>query len=344
MNGSVIALDDIGGREAAAMLVDGRLVDLLVAGPATALPGTIYRAIADRPLKGLGAMMLRLTGGASGYLREAVGLKPGSAILVQVTGHAEDGKAVPVTAKVLFKSRYCIVTPDAPGINVSRAIKDEDLRESLLAVATMAMQGSAHGLILRTLCETGEDEVIAKDIAEMRDLAVATLALAQGREPELLVAGAGPHAMAWREWPAPDQLDDEAGAFQRHNVIEQVQSLAFAKVGLGGGAFAYIEPTKALVAVDVNTGADISPAAALKANLALAKDLPRQLRLRGLGGQITVDFAPISKRDRLAVESALKSAFKADSIDTALAGWTPLGHFELQRKRERQPIDFGALA
>ncbi len=77
---------------------------------------------------------------------------------------------------------------------------------------------------------------------------------------------------------------------------------------------------------------------ALKANLATARDLPRQLRCRGLGGQITVDFAPMLKRDRRDLEQLLRSAFRADAIDTVLAGWTPLGHFELQRKRERLPI------
>ena len=103
----------------------------------------------------------------------------------------------------------------------------------------------------------------------------------------------------------------------------------------------YVEPTRALVAVDVNTGGDTSPAAGLKANIAAVRDLPRQLRTRGLGGQITLDLAPMAKRDRQAFESIMRSAFKNDSIDTTLAGWTPLGHFELQRKRERLPLADG---
>jgi Rne/Rng family ribonuclease len=99
-----------------------------------------------------------------------------------------------------------------------------------------------------------------------------------------------------------------------------------------------IEPTRALVAVDVNTGGDFSPAATLKANLAAARDLPRQLRLRGLGGQITVDFAPLAHRDRPRIEAALRAALAEDGIETTLSGWTPLGHLELQRKRTRRPI------
>ena len=97
----------------------------------------------------------------------------------------------------------------------------------------------------------------------------------------------------------------------------------------------YVEPTRALVAVDVNTGGNFSPAAGLKANLAAARELPRQLRLRGLGGQVVLDLAPMGKKDRRGFETALRAAFRADTVDTALVGWTPLGHYELQRKRDR---------
>ncbi|MCB1331935.1 MAG: ribonuclease E/G, partial [Maritimibacter sp.] len=79
-------------------------------------------------------------------------------------------------------------------------------------------------------------------------------------------------------------------------------------------------------------------AAGLKANIALARELPRQLRCRGLGGQIVVDFAPMPKKDRPALEQVLRAALRADPVETALAGWTPLGLCELQRKRERRPL------
>jgi ribonuclease G len=107
---------------------------------------------------------------------------------------------------------------------------------------------------------------------------------------------------------------------------------------LPNGGYMWIEPTRALIAVDVNSGPDISLAATLKTNLAAAKELPRQLRLRGLGGQITLDLAPLAKKDRKQFENALRNAFRADSVETSLVGWTPLGHYELQRKRERLPL------
>ena len=99
-----------------------------------------------------------------------------------------------------------------------------------------------------------------------------------------------------------------------------------------------MEPTRALVAVDVNTGSDTSLAAGVKANMACARALPRALRCLGLGGQIVIDAAPMPKKDRRAFESALRAAFKSDPEETTLVGWTTLGHFELQRKRARLPL------
>ena len=81
-----------------------------------------------------------------------------------------------------------------------------------------------------------------------------------------------------------------------------------------------------------------SPAAALKANIALARDLPRQLRLRGLGGQIVIDFAPISKRERGILDQELKKAFRPEGPDAVLTGWTAMGLYEMNRKRDRIPL------
>lgn len=126
--------------------------------------------------------------------------------------------------------------------------------------------------------------------------------------------------------------------FEVTGVNELIDALKTSSVAVSGDASMVVEPTSALVAVDVNTGADFSPAAGLKANLAAAKDLPRQLRLRGLGGQIAVDFAPMEKKHRRTLEEALKKAFRTDPVETSLVGWTSLGLFEIQRKRERRPL------
>ncbi|MBL4917387.1 ribonuclease E/G [Szabonella alba] len=341
MQGRVILLDEIGEREVAALLIDGRLEELLV-DPSDDRPltGAIYRAIADRPMKGMGGMFVKLPG-ASGFLRQTDGLAPGRPVLVQVTGPAEPGKAVPVTTRLLFKSRHAIVTPGAPGLNISRRIRDSEIRATLeaLAVAGMAGADAGLGLILRSACEGAEADEIAGDIAQMRGLAEAVLADLVGG-PELLVEGAGARDTAWRDWaePAPDAVEDRKGCFADHGVEDMIEALLGPRVDLDGGAHMMVEPTRALVAVDVNTGGDSSPAAGLKTNIAAARELPRQLRLRGLGGQIVVDFAPMPKRDRAVLDQVLRAAFKGEAAETNLAGWTTIGLYELVRKRDRAPL------
>ena len=339
MIGRVIVLDVVAGRGAAALLIDGQLEDLAVdPSDDTPLPGAIFRAVADRPMKGLGGMFVRLPQG-SGFLRQTAGIAPGQRIIVQTTGPAEPGKALPVTTRLLFKSRLAIVTPGAPGLNISRRIKDETLRAELetLAVATMAGADEALGLILRSAAAGAAPETIAADITAMRDLAAAVLADLDGG-PELLVEGAGAQETAWRDWADPEPDEVIEGGFEAQGVLDLIAALHDPKVGLAGGGNMLIEPTRALVAIDVNTGPDTSPAASLKVNIAAARDLPRQLRLRGLGGQIVVDFAPMPKKERAILDQVLRAAFKSEGAETNLAGWTTLGLFELTRRRDRLPL------
>jgi Ribonuclease G/E len=342
MKGRVVLLDHVAGRAAAALMVDGHLADLLIdpseaAGP---MPGAIFRAVADRPMKGQGGVTVSL-GEDKGFLKQAKGISPGDRLLVQVTGPAEEGKAAPVTTRILFKSRYAIVTPEAPGLNISRRIRDEAERDRLLEIAHAAMEGAAqgHGLILRSAAEEVDEDALEADITAMRDLAAAVMADTAGA-PECLVDAPDAHHLAWRDWadPDPDEVIEAAGCFDTHGVIDAVEAALAARLTLPGGASAYVEPTRALVAVDVNTGGDTSLAAGLKANLAVSRALPRVLRIKGLGGQITLDFAPMPKKDRRVIEDALRRAFREDGAEVVLAGWTPLGCYELQKKRDRPPL------
>lgn len=340
MIGRMVVLGAFRDREAAALVVDGRLEDLLIAaGHEGFAPGAILRGVVDRQMKGQGGVFVRLPDGVKGFLREVSGLRPGQAVLVQVAGGTEPGKALPLTPRLLFKGRHAIVTPAAPGLNISRRIRDEDERARLAALATDGMAGSDFGLILRSACMVAEDDDIADDIARMRELAESVLADAAG-DPELLVDAPSPHEEAWRDWadPAPDAVATGATSFADQGIDAMIDDVLAIQVPLAGGGHMAIEPTRALIAVDVNTGADTSPAAGLKANIAAARDLPRQLRLRGLGGQVTIDFAPMPKKDRAVLEQQLRSAFKAEAAESSLAGWTPLGNYELQRKRDRQRL------
>ncbi|MCP5088822.1 MAG: ribonuclease G [Rhodobacteraceae bacterium] len=342
--GRLVLIDEIDGQECAALVVDGRLQDLLIdsAKAGRPQPEAIYRAKVLRPMKGQNGVTVDLGNGRTGFLKQAKGLSQGQILLVQVLTHAEPGKAPPVGTKLLFKSRFAIVTPDAPGFNIARKIRDDDERDRLLEVAHEALAGAPEGLglILRSACEGVGDDVVFDDIAEMRALAEKVGAEADAGQSELLLDAPNPAIRAWRDWadPEPDEVVQDKGILEISGVRDLIDAVCLPGVPLAGGASMIVEPTAALVAVDVNTGSDFSLTAGLNANMATAKDLPRQLRLRGLGGQIVADFAPMPRKDRRQLEQTLGRAFRADGIETTLVGWTPLGHFELQRKRERIPL------
>ncbi|MBT8457268.1 MAG: ribonuclease G [Rhodobacteraceae bacterium] len=361
---------------AAALVEDGKLQDFILDPPNDTYPplsGQVWTGKITRKLPGGGGAFCA-RGALEGYLRQAKGLKSGDTLLVQVVSLPEHGKAPTVTQRVLFKGPRLILTHHAAGINVSRQIRDTDEAQRLKSAVTEAMEDvrDAYGLdedvgaIVRSAARGEEARHLR---AELEGLANQYKVL---RSRDNAVGG-GTSALdiALTEWlfPMPQQIlvspklarvlskpeppfeamefwgderflpllhgeDDPFAAFGLH---DEIARLSAPEVPLGGGSMV-IEPTRALVAVDVNTGGDFSPAAGLKINLAAARDLPRQLRLRGLGGQIIVDFAAMPKGQRRTLEEALKKAFRDDPIETALVGWTNLGLFELQRKRERRPL------
>lgn len=341
MKGRQVVLGHLFGLEAAALMQDGQLIDLLVASdPLTALPpGAICRAATDRFMKGQGGVFLRLPEGQTGYLRDRKGVSEGKPLLVQIAGVAEDGKALPLSTRLLFRGRHVLVTPGAPGVNVSRSIRNEDRRDELAALGRAALEDRPYGLIMRSAGLEAEDAEIAEELYELLDLTDRICAETSGG-PELLLDAPTPWEQAWMDWaePAPDAIEEGPDSFDRCGVLEAVDALLTPRIALPGSGDAHIEATRALVAVDVNTGNDTSLAAGLKANIALARELPRQLALRGLGGQIVIDFAPMPKRDRATLDQVLQAAFRGAGSETTLVGWTAMGLYELTRKRDRVPL------
>ncbi|MDE0211754.1 MAG: ribonuclease E/G [Boseongicola sp.] len=337
MKGSVIAMDRIFGRQAAARIVDGALDDLLVDPPDDRVrPGAIYRAKAGRPMKGQGGMILETPDGPL-FLRNAKGIAQGDTALVQASTYAEREKAAPATQRILFKGRHAMLTPGAPGRNISRAIMNQERRAALQEILDEVELPESLGIVLRTGADTAEDADVREEIGRLADIAGMVLNESRSGGPARLLDGPSAPELALRDWPRSRDLDDSPGSFDRFGVDEMIDALRSPHVMFGGGSVA-VEPTRALVAVDVNAAGSSSTAAGLKANLAALRALPRALRLRGLGGQILVDLAPLAKRDRRRVEDTAKSAFRACPVDTTFAGWTPLGHMELLRKRERLPL------
>ena len=340
--GRIVVLDEVNGKPAAALLVNGQIHDLLIeADNNLPKPEAIYRGRTTLPMKGQNGIILDIGNGQKAFLRNAKGIPQGTQMTVQVATHAEIGKATPVVNKLIFKSRYCIVTPDAPGLNIARSIKDDEERDRLLEIVheVSTNRSTEYGLIIRSSAMDIDADAISDDINAMYDLADNVMSQTSG-DPALIMPAPTAEMKAWRDWvnPDPDEVIKEINSFETMGIWDHIEKLKHSKSKLPNGASMIIEPTSAFVAVDVNTGNDFSLSAGLKANLAVAKELPNQLSLRGLGGQIIIDFAPSPKKDRKLIETALNSSFRKGKIDTVVVGWTTLGNFELQRKRERIPL------
>ncbi len=357
MKGRIIVLN--AKPRHAALVVDGVVEDLLLdSGASLPMPGEIHLARVDRKIQG--AAFVDLGNGQMGYLRDVKGLQGQKNLLVQIACVAEPGKAIPVERRLLIKGRNLILTPGAPGVNVSRQIRDPEERERL--TSALPEPADDTGIIVRSAAKDAPVEVLQAEYAELTIRRVAAM------NPETNVAEHHtPVTFALREWTTPlpdmiaipDALEREVTAsavlqtdpdlldcvepgdgdpFDHFGVWDEIEKLKSPRADLPSGSWMAIEATRAMVTVDVNTGDQFSDGAGMTANLEAIRELPRQLRLRGFGGQIVIDFAPIRKAHRKKIEETLKSTFRRDPISTTIAGWTPLGNFELQRKRERRPL------
>jgi Ribonuclease G/E len=118
-------------------------------------------------------------------------------------------------------------------------------------------------------------------------------------------------------------------------------------LALPGGGSLHIEETRAAVLIDVDSGTPEGGSAArtaLRVNLAAAAAIARQLRLRGLGGGIVVDFVGLEgSRPRERVRQAMAGALNGDPAQPQVLGWTRLGHLELVRPRRFRPLSEAML-
>ncbi|KMW60056.1 Ribonuclease, Rne/Rng family [Candidatus Rhodobacter oscarellae] len=331
MKGRVLAVGRFGGRKAAALLVDGRWSDLIVDPPEDGPPlrGAVCLARPVRSVPKLGGQFVQMAGGATGFLK-GDGIPDGTSAPVQVSGFAEPGKAIPVTLKIGFRGCFVVATPGAPGVNVSRQIASEARRHALTQLVRCQERADC-GLILRSAAEDAEDSQI---LAEARRL-VAQFDQMTALESGAILAGPDAAEAAQIAWGPMAQSDT---AFEDFEVAEFIEAMRSRRVDLSSGGDIFVEPTRAFVAVDVNTGNQTGGAAGLKVNIEAARELPRQLDSRGLGGQVVIDFAPMSRSNRARVERILQEEFARGFVKTRCLGWTKMGLFELQRSRDRMPI------
>ena len=133
---------------------------------------------------------------------------------------------------------------------------------------------------------------------------------------------------------------DRIPLFTRYQVESQLDSMYSPDVQLRSGGYLVINPTEALVSIDVNSGRSTKERnieeTALKTNLEAAEEIARQLRLRDLAGLIVIDFIDMDEnRNQRAVERRLKEAMRSDRARIQIGRISAFGLLELSRQRLR---------
>ena len=291
--------------------------------------------------KGINGTFVTLPNQKKGFLKNTIRFSRHTIMPVYIDTIAESHKAQPVNEKIILKGRYVILTPNKPGINISRKIKSEVDRMWLFEILPKLKYNlpTNCGLIFRSQAVNANTQDLVEEIT--KKINECELILRDDlSEPRVLIEPIKARERAFQEWDFTDNftLVEEAACFDRFGIWEQVSTFLKNRFNLDNGGFLMIETTSALTAVDINTGADVSYAGALKTNLLAVRELPRQLEIRGLGGKIVVDFAPLSKKDRSKIEFELIKELKNYNSKSIIVGWTKLGNLEIQKKRSKLPI------
>lgn len=325
----------------------GKLEDLFLSDATIGnfIPESIFWGKVQKSLKGTGGYFISLPEGRVGFLRNSPPLQEGEMILVQVSGYPQQNKQIPLQSRIVIKGKGIILTQGVPGINISKSISNPERRKLLLieveeAVANSNLEQDETGVIIRTSCKRSdhnikqEIEVLLASLEKIRQIKAPS-------KPILVATGPSVHERAERDW-LPDQhfvVQDITDKIDDFGLWDLIFDNTGEKVELGNNASLYIEKTHAMIVIDVNSGGINSKQSAKRISMEAAEIIPRELRLRGFGGMITIDFPSMNKSDMNEVEKRLYKAFKNDDVPTKLIGWTKSGNYELQRKRDRLPVN-----
>ena len=334
---------------AVALIKEGRLQDFFAdfEDPSIKLVGATFIGEVDRFSKASNACFVKLPGNQWGFLRNCSNLNPGTKLILQSRLFSPKSKALVVSTNLSFRGRYVVITPKVKRVSFSRRIIGKDVREKLFLLAEkyQEIKEKKFGIIFRSICKESSYQKIKYDIEKQLTRCSEVSVI---KPTELSIVEGAPNALekARQEWHALESEEPISSpqCFDTYSVWEQVLAFRGNNVALRDGGNISIEPTQALVAIDVNTGSDLSISASLKANIQAIEEIPRQLRVRGLGGKIVLELGPLSKRNRTKIEFYLRKKTNSYNDQIKVVGWTPAGNLELERPRDRIQIGESELS
>ncbi|MCZ4272968.1 Rne/Rng family ribonuclease [Maritalea porphyrae] len=304
-------------------------------------------------------------------------IKRRQVLLVQVVKEERGNKGAALTTYLSLAGRYSVLMPNtARGGGISRKITNAADRKRLKQVASELDVQKGMGVILRTAGASRTKAEVKRDFEyllrlweNVRSLTLESSAPCLVYEEgslikrsirdlynkdidEVQVSGeeAYREAKDFMRMIMPSHAKnvqpyrEEQPIFSRHGVEQQLDSMFSPQVTLPSGGYLVINPTEALVSVDVNSGKATKEHniedTALQTNLEAAAELARQLRLRDMAGLVVIDFIDMEeKRNIRAVERKLKDSLKTDRARIQVGRISHFGLLEMSRQR----IRFGVL-
>ena len=299
----------------------------------------------------------------------------GDEVIVQVIKEGIGSKGPTVSTYVSIPGRYLVLMPALGRVGVSRKIEDDEARRKLRETLLELNPPKGLGFIVRTAGIDRSKKELSRDMAyllrlwkvivrrvkknsapfdiyEESDMIIRTIRDIFTTDVDAIYIdepSAHDRAKEFLQLVMPRQTnrlhlyEGKEPLFHKYNLENAISCIHQREVSLKHGGSIVIDPTEALVAIDVNSGSfrtdDSAEETAFQLNLAAAKEIARQLRLRDLGGVVVNDFIDMRKeKHRRGVERALRDAMKRDRARTKILRTSPFGLIEMTRQRIRPSL------
>lgn len=303
-------------------------------------------------------------------------VKEGTEVIVQVDKEERGNKGAALTTFISLAGRYMVLMPNNPRAGgISRRIEGDDrdeLKESLNALEIP----SGMGVIVRTAGVGKSQEELQWDLDYLLRVWAAIIEAGKERKAPFLIyqesnviirtirdylrkditevlidtAESFDEAISFIRQVMPDyevkikRYSDNVPLFNRYQIESQIETAYERVVKLPSGGSIVIDPTEALVSIDINSaratkGGDIEETA-LQTNLEAADEIARQLRLRDMGGLVVIDFIDMAQaKNQREVETRIKNALKIDRARVQVGRISSFGLLEMSRQRLRPSLD-----
>jgi ribonuclease E len=302
-------------------------------------------------------------------------LKAGQEIIVQAVRDASGNKGALLTSYISLPGRYLVLLPNKPGGGISRKIESEEDRKKIKNLMEQIKIPEDMGFIVRTAGINRTKQEIQRDyqlqirlwkeIYKKASSSSAPLLIYQETDfgvrslrdyltpeiDEILVDDyetfrkmrAYLKAVAPRNVRIVKQYKEKNPLFESFQLEEQIRVIYQERVELKSGGYIIINPTEAMITIDVNSGRGSNKRTieetAFKTNIEASEEIARQLRLRDLGGLIVIDFIDMADKKHVAeVEKSFKKALSIDRARIQLSRISKFGMLELSRQKKQSTI------